>query len=62
MNSEQRPEHGQQHDLHVRQVDVGGRHPWVLEDDAGILEVADTEETLEEDHPELHEHPPEDDE
>ena len=32
---------------------MNGRHPWVLEDDAGIVELADTEETLEADHPEL---------
>lgn len=40
--------------LRMRQADVGGRHPWVLEDDAGILEVAESPETIAYDHPEAH--------
>ena len=36
----------------VRQVDVAGGHPWVLEDAAGILELAESKEVLAADHPE----------
>jgi len=38
----------------VRQVSVNGRHPWVLDDAAGILEMAESPEVLAEDHPEAH--------
>ena len=53
VSTERRSGHGQRGELRVHQVDVNGRHPWVLEDEAGIVELADTEQTLEEDHPEL---------
>jgi hypothetical protein len=36
----------------VRQVHVNGGHPWVLEDAAGILEMAESTDVLAEDHPE----------
>lgn len=36
---------------HARQVEVNGRQVWVLEDAAGIVEVADSKETLAHDHP-----------
>ena len=41
------------HALRVRKVTVHGRELWVLEDHAGILELADSKETLFEDHPRL---------
>jgi ribosome-associated translation inhibitor RaiA len=43
-----RPNHG----LRVRRAEVNGRHPWVLEDDAGIVEITESREALAEDHPE----------
>jgi hypothetical protein len=39
---------------HARQVVVNGRHVWVLEDARGIVEMTESKETLEHDHPELH--------
>jgi hypothetical protein len=45
---------GRHEGLRIRQADVNGHHPWVLEDDAGILEVAESREVLAEDHPEAH--------
>ncbi|HEX5116893.1 MAG TPA: HPF/RaiA family ribosome-associated protein [Pseudonocardiaceae bacterium] len=41
-------------DLRVRHADVNGRHPWVLEDDAGIVEVTESLDVLADDHPEAH--------
>jgi hypothetical protein len=38
----------------VRQVHVNGGHPWVLDDAAGILEMAESTDVLAEDHPEAH--------
>lgn len=40
--------------LRVHRADVDGHHPWMLEDDAGILEVAESLETLAADHPLAH--------
>ena len=37
----------------VRQVVVNGRHVWVLEDRRGIVEMTESKETLEHDHPRL---------
>lgn len=39
--------------LRLRQADAAGRHPWVLEDDAGIVEIAESRATIAADHPEL---------
>ncbi len=33
---------------------MNGRHVWVLEDRVGIVEMTESKETLEHDHPELH--------
>lgn len=41
------------HEPRIRQVRLNGRHQWVLEDDIGILEIADSLETLARDHPKL---------
>ena len=38
---------------HAREVEVNGRDVWVLEDDGGVSEVADSQETLARDHPEV---------
>lgn len=38
---------------HARQVEVNGHHVWVLEDAAGVVEVADSPETLRRDHHEI---------
>ncbi|HEX5407302.1 MAG TPA: hypothetical protein VFX16_33940 [Pseudonocardiaceae bacterium] len=40
------------HGSRLRHENVNGRRYWVLEDGAGILEVADSKEVLAEDHPE----------
>lgn len=37
----------------VRHVVVNGRHVWVLEDRRGIVEMTESKETLEHDHPNL---------
>lgn len=46
---EQRPS-----EQRAQQVVVNGRHVWVLEDRIGIVEMTESKETLEHDHPELH--------
>ncbi len=33
------------------EVEVNGRHVWVLQDRIGIVEVTDSRESLERDHP-----------
>ena len=49
--TEQQP--GRRDELRVHQVEVEGRQRWVLKDYAGIVELADSEAILKEDHPEL---------
>jgi hypothetical protein len=39
------------HQVRADEVEVNGRHVWLLRDEAGILEIADAERTLAEDHP-----------
>lgn len=44
--------HDQPVAIHTRQVEINGRHVWVLEDNAGIVEVTESRSDLAKDHPE----------